>query len=46
MKKYLLIGLGFIALLRIIVIIKNNYVFSFGDTERIDKGWSAYEKRL
>ncbi|OBW40363.1 hypothetical protein AB670_03315 [Chryseobacterium sp. MOF25P] len=45
MKKYLLIGLGLIALLVIIAIIKNNYLFSFGDTERIDKGWSAYEKK-
>jgi|GEM_PF-5245290 len=37
MKKYLLIGLGLIALPVIIAIIKNNYLFSFGDHERIDR---------
>lgn len=45
MKKLILVIIGIIAILGVIVIAKNNYVFSFGDTERIDKGWKAYENK-
>ncbi len=45
MRKTFQIVIGIIALLAILAIIKNNYLFSFGDTERIDKGWDAYEKK-
>lgn len=37
--------IAIIAILGIIAIIKNNYIFSFGDTERLDKGWNAYENK-
>ncbi|MGN7866948.1 hypothetical protein [Chryseobacterium sp.] len=45
MKKLTIIIIGIIAVLGIVVIAKNNYVFSFGDRERLDKGWKAYEGR-
>lgn len=37
--------IAIIAILGIFAIIKNNYIFSFGDTERLDKGWNAYENK-
>ncbi len=43
--KIILLIIGIIAILGIIAIVKNNYVFSFGDTERLDKGWKAYESK-
>lgn len=45
MKKTASIIIGIIAALGIIAIAKNNYVFSFGDSERLDKGWKAYERK-
>ncbi len=37
--------LGIIAILGIVAIVENNYIFSFGDKERLDKGWNAYESK-
>ncbi|WP_295813086.1 hypothetical protein [uncultured Apibacter sp.] len=43
MKKIIQIFLGIIAILGIIVIAKNNYIFSNPNQERLDKGWIAYQ---
>lgn len=45
MKNIILFLLGIIAILGIVAIVKNNYIFSFGDKERLDKGWKAYESK-
>lgn len=45
MKNNLLIILGILSLVAIIAIIKNNSLLSFGDNERISKGWEAYENK-
>ncbi|MDN3694505.1 hypothetical protein QWZ06_20670 [Chryseobacterium tructae] len=45
MKKTAAIIIGFIAALGILTISNTHYAFSFGDSERLDKGWKAYERK-